>query len=92
MLAAGSEIGQGKVLFLEPDLRTSQAAGARSPHCASTAGGGDCGGRVLVRARRRHARVSGRVSNWGECREQPAPEPPLRSAGDEGDCSDGAPV
>ena len=26
MLAAGSEIGQGKVLFLEPDLRTSQAA------------------------------------------------------------------
>jgi len=26
MLAAGSEIGQGKVLFLEPDLRTAQAA------------------------------------------------------------------
>ena len=25
MLAAGSEIGQGKVLFLEPDLRTAQA-------------------------------------------------------------------
>jgi hypothetical protein len=27
MLAAGSKIGQGKVLFLERDLRTAQAAG-----------------------------------------------------------------
>jgi len=26
MLAAGSEIGQGKVLFLEPDSRAAQAA------------------------------------------------------------------
>jgi hypothetical protein len=38
MLAAGSEIGQGKVLFLEPDLRTAQAAaGDQGP---STAGPG----------------------------------------------------
>jgi hypothetical protein len=37
MLAAGSEIGQGKVLFLEPDLRTAQAA--TGDQRSSTAGG-----------------------------------------------------
>ena len=33
MLAAGSEIGQGKVLFLEPDLRTAQAAAYAAVEC-----------------------------------------------------------
>ena len=33
MLAAGSEIGQGKVLFLEPDLRTAQAAAYAAAEC-----------------------------------------------------------
>jgi hypothetical protein len=33
MLAAGSEIGQGKVLFLESDLRTSQAAAYAAVEC-----------------------------------------------------------
>jgi hypothetical protein len=33
MLAAGAEIGQGKVLFLEPDLRTAQAAAYAAVEC-----------------------------------------------------------
>jgi len=33
MLAAGPEIGQGKVLFLEPDLRTAQAAARAAVEC-----------------------------------------------------------
>lgn len=33
MLATGSEIGQGKVLFLEPDLRTAQAAAYAAVEC-----------------------------------------------------------
>jgi len=33
MLAAGSEIGQAKVLFLEPDLHTAQAAAYAAVEC-----------------------------------------------------------
>jgi phosphoribosylamine-glycine ligase len=33
MLAAGSEIGQGKVLFLERDLHTAQAAAYAAVEC-----------------------------------------------------------
>jgi hypothetical protein len=33
MLAAGSEIGQGKVHFLEPDLRIAQAAAYAAVEC-----------------------------------------------------------
>jgi phosphoribosylamine-glycine ligase len=33
MLAAGSEIGQGKVIFLGPDLRTAQAAAYAAGEC-----------------------------------------------------------
>ena len=33
MLAAGLEIGQGKVLFLEQDLRSAQAAAYAAGEC-----------------------------------------------------------
>ena len=42
MLAAGSEIGQGKVLFLEPDLRTAQAAAYAAVECIQFDGAHFC--------------------------------------------------
>ena len=48
------------------ELPQTEAAGPRNPRCASTGGGGDCGGRARVRVGRGCARVSGRLSNGSD--------------------------
>jgi hypothetical protein len=57
------ELLKQKADCLASDSRSLEVASRRSPEppLRSIGGGGDCGGRVLVHARRRYARVSGRL-------------------------------